>query len=119
LAIVLRTLRVILTLALVTLPAAGIEHTAVATEDVAYLEHARGAERWLRQQAVTTSSGKIWRSADERDDHPVTNGNLYYGSSGVILFYLELYQQTGDPTFLQQAEDGAAYLMASVPSERA
>lgn len=82
-----------------------------------YLEFALRTERWLRHQAVTTGAGKIWRSRDEKDDHPVTNGNLYYGSSGVVLFYLELYQQTGNPSFLEEAEDGARYLMAAVPDE--
>ncbi len=46
---------------------------------------------------------------------PITYGDLYYGSSGVILFYLELYQQTGDAAFLRQADEGAAYLIAAVP----
>ncbi len=89
----------------------------VPAEDGGYLDHALRAERWLRQQTVATKQGKIWRSAAEKDDHPVTNGNLYYGSAGIILFYLELYQQTGDRAFLQEAEDGAAYLAATIPGE--
>ncbi|MBW2386755.1 MAG: hypothetical protein JRG92_24255, partial [Deltaproteobacteria bacterium] len=89
----------------------------VQTEDPAFLDYALRTERWLRRQATVTKTGKIWRSKSEKDDHPVTNGNLYYGSAGVILFYLELYQQTGDPAFLQEARDGAGYLIATLPTE--
>ena len=105
---------VALTLTL-SLQAAGLEPTTGTSESGAYLDYALRTERWLRQQTVTLETGQIWRSADEKNDHPVSNGNLYYGSSGIILFYLELYQQTGEEDFLRQAEQGAAYLMATVP----
>jgi lantibiotic modifying enzyme len=82
-----------------------------------YLDYALKTERWLRQQAVDTPQGRIWRSADETNDHPVTNGNLYYGSAGIILFYLELFQQTGDDAFLAQASLGAQYLRETIPDE--
>jgi hypothetical protein len=95
----------------------GVPATSTPGDRVLYLDYALRTERWLRRQAVTTAAGKIWRSPDERDDHPITNGNLYYGSSGIILFYLELYQQTGTRRFLEEAEDGAGYLMAAVPAE--
>ncbi|MEH6584026.1 MAG: lanthionine synthetase LanC family protein [Halioglobus sp.] len=87
------------------------------TKDRDYLDYALGAERWLNKQTVITDAGKIWRSEGEKNDHPVTNGNITTGSSGVILFYLELYQQTGDGNFLKEAEEGASYLMATTPSE--
>ncbi len=91
--------------------------TSTQLDNAVYLDYALRAERWLRKQAVVTEAGKIWRSASEKDDHPVTNGNLYYGSAGIILFYLELYQQTGDSAFLKEAKDGAAYLAATIPEE--
>jgi lantibiotic modifying enzyme len=103
---------------LVASPAvAGAAETARRSTEGVHLDRALRAERWLRAQAVVTESGKIWRSPGEKDDHPVTNGNLYYGSAGILLFYLELHQQTGDEAFLQEARDGASYLIATVPKE--
>ncbi len=95
---------------------AGVALEAQSEMDL-YLDYALRAERWLRQQTRQMDEGQIWRSADETTDHPVTNGNLYYGSSGVILFYLELYHQTGDVAYLREAEAGGRYLLATVPDE--
>lgn len=94
-----------------------MDQDPVQIEKSSYLDYALRTERWLREQTVKTEAGKIWRSEDEKDDHPVTNSNLYYGSAGIILFYLELYQQTGDKAFLREAEEGAEYLIAAIPEE--
>jgi len=120
--------RAVLSLALTVLVGALVgvvgcheEQTRVSLETPSekdlYLDYALRAEGWLRQQARQADQGRIWRSADEATDHPVTNGNLYYGSSGVILFYLELYHQTGDVIYLREAEAGGRYLLAAVPDE--
>lgn len=73
-----------------------------------YLDAARRAEQWLTRQVIDTPTGVTW-AADPNDPKSVQN-NLYSGSPGVVLFYLELHRATGDTAALALAERGAAYL---------
>lgn len=73
-----------------------------------YLDAALRAGRWLTRQVINTPTGVTW-AADPNDATSVQN-NLYSGSPGVVLFYLELHRATGDAAALALAEQGAAYL---------
>jgi len=73
-----------------------------------YLDAAFRAERWLTRQVVSTPTGVTW-AADPNNPKSIQN-NLYSGSPGVVLFYLELHRATGDAAALMMAEQGAAYL---------
>ena len=80
-----------------------------------WLAAALKAERWLAQSAQTGSSGTAW-PADPTDPKSVST-DLYTGMAGVVLFYLELHNATGDERALRMARGGADYLLASVPDE--
>lgn len=89
----------------------------VARGASAYLDAALKAERWIARSAVRDRGGITW-PADPTDAKSVQD-NLYSGSPGVVLFYLELAQATGDRRWLDPARDGALYLAASLPASAA
>ena len=92
----------------------GAESPTVAAPGRPYLDAALGAERWLRRHAITggDTAGTTW-AADPSDPKSVQD-NMYSGSPGVVLFYLELAKATGDKAALKMAEDGALYLRQRV-----
>ncbi len=79
-----------------------------------YLDAALRAERWLATSALRDGRGLTW-PADPLDAKSVQE-NLYSGSPGVVLFYLELAQATGDRRWLQPAMAGGDYLAATLPA---
>lgn len=78
-----------------------------------WLELASRADRWLRQNAVERAGGLAW-PANPADSRSVGT-DLYHGSAGVVLFYLELYHATGTRTARDTATQAADFLAASVP----
>jgi len=70
------------------------------------------AAAWLKTVGVERPEGKIW-AADPRDTTTIMT-NLYSGSSGVVLFFLEAYRLTGKKTFLDEARSGADYLLTTL-----
>lgn len=74
-----------------------------------YLQAALKAERWLRTQEINKKdSGLAWYNT--RDSAYYTS-DIYHGNSGVILFYLELYNVTKNREFLNKAEAGMKYIL--------
>lgn len=67
-------------------------------------------EKWLSAQRQVRQDGLVWPVAPP--DTTVTL-DLYSGTPGVILFYLELYRATNKMAFLAEARTGADYLMAA------
>jgi lantibiotic modifying enzyme len=84
--------------------------------DKTYREAALDAARWIRSSAIKTDPGIGWPS-DPRDPKRL-NTSLYSGTAGVILFFLEAYRSTGDKTYLNDAQSGANYLLATVAKEK-
>lgn len=82
--------------------------SSIRGQERPWLDAALRAEGWLTRQAITTPTGVTW-AADPNDPKSVQN-NLYSGSPGVVLFYLELHAATGDAGALGLAKQGAAYL---------
>ena len=80
-----------------------------------WLAAALKAERWLAASAQPVRDGVTW-PADPTDPKSVST-DLYTGMAGVVLFYLELHNATGDEAALRMARGGADYLLASVPDE--
>lgn len=78
----------------------------------AYLSAAIGAARWVESTAVQTRDGVVW-PADPSDAKSV-NKTLYAGTPGPILFFLELYRDTGKPAYLRSAKAGADALLGSL-----
>src|SRR4051794_12588449 len=80
-----------------------------------HLVLARDAARWIRASAIKTPNGLTW-PADPV--HPVTvASDLYSGSAGVVLFFLELHRATGDAADLAAATAGADELLARLDAE--
>ncbi len=84
-----------------------------ATAPRSYLDAALRAERWIARSAVRDGRGLTW-PADPRDPATVQQ-NLYSGSPGVLLFYLELHAATGDAAYLATAQRAADYLVSTLP----
>lgn len=86
--------------------------TAYGQTSRPYLEKALRAEKWIRSLRVESPQGTTW---------PITPGDtskvtsLYSGSAGVILFYLELFHATKDEEFLEEAKNGADFLLYHLP----
>jgi lantibiotic modifying enzyme len=82
-----------------------------------YLEKALQAAAWIDSSAVQVPGGsKVW-PADPRALHTVDN-TLYTGNPGVILFFLEAYYSTGKIQYLNNACEGANYLLAAAAQEK-
>ncbi|GAB2021492.1 hypothetical protein RyT2_05660 [Pseudolactococcus yaeyamensis] len=56
-------------------------------------------EAWLNDLAIASEEGLYWQ-----DKGGKISLDLYSGATGVILFYIQLYQETKNPTDLQIAE---------------
>lgn len=81
--------------------------------DRPWLHAAQETARWLESVAREGNQGKAW-PADP--DKPVSlSPDLYSGTAGVVLFFLEMYAATNDASYLHLACDGAEYLAAAVP----
>ncbi|UCE06592.1 MAG: hypothetical protein JSW07_00690 [bacterium] len=78
-----------------------------------YLESALEVAKWLQSTSIQTNKGKVWLA--NPDDSTTIATNLYSGSVGVVLFFLELYQATNKSKYLTEAKSGADYLIVSLP----
>ncbi len=82
----------------------------------AYLDAALKTERWIRTARIETSHGVTWPVNPL--DAKVVSHDLYAGAAGVVLFYLELYEQSRDPKHLAEASAGADDLLAAVDADQ-
>jgi lantibiotic modifying enzyme len=82
-----------------------------------YLDAAIRAARWIRTARVETPAGYLWLTGPERPEGFDTTPNLYTGSSGIVLFLLELARATGDKAHREEAAAGADALIASLPAK--
>ena len=71
------------------------------------------AARWIRYLEVPGPEGKAW--AVTPAEEPEVDASLYRGSSGVALFFLDLYRATGDSQWLDEARAGGRALIATLP----
>jgi len=77
------------------------------------LDAARAAARWLRASGLSGDAGKVWPA--DPSDHQTVSIDLYSGTAGVVLFFLELHHAAGDPADLEEACAGADALIAGLP----
>ncbi len=77
---------------------------------------ATDAARWIDSSAVRSERGVTW-PADPADPKTIPT-NLYSGSTGVVLYYLELHHATGERAYLDSARAGADYLLAGLKEEK-
>lgn len=80
-----------------------------------WLDAAVKAARWIRTTRVATPDGLLWLSGPERPEGMAASPELYTGTSGVVLFLVELARATGDESWLQEAAAGADWLIAGLP----
>lgn len=70
------------------------------------------AERWIRTSRVLARDGIAWPADPAKPD--AVERDFYNGTPGVVLFYLELYDATGDQRHLDEAVAGAADLTGAL-----
>lgn len=80
-----------------------------------YQAVALDAAKWIRTSRLETPFGITW-PVDPRDPRTVST-TLYRGSSGIVLFLLELYEATGDRAYLDDAERGADEILTKINTE--
>jgi lantibiotic modifying enzyme len=81
-----------------------------------YLDAALRAERWLRSVAIDTAAGRTWPQTPGHAARGRPDAFLYSGSPGVVLFYVDLHQATGEKRFIDEAVRGALEIAAGIPS---
>lgn len=86
------------------------------------LEVARQAARWIRTTRIETPNGVTWSPKPEASDgeEPADSvaASLYYGTPGIVLFYLELFYATGEEAWLEEARAGAGEVIAQLSTLR-
>jgi lantibiotic modifying enzyme len=82
-----------------------------------HLDLARDAGRWIQASAIRTPHGLTWPADPAHPDTVATD--LYSGSAGVVLFFLELHRATGDRAHLDAAAAGADGLLAALEGQTA
>lgn len=74
-----------------------------------YLAAAEKAAAWLRASAVEVPGGRAWPAVP--DEPGSVSFDLYSGVPGVVLFFVQAFQTTGDTSYLADARKGADLLL--------
>ncbi len=101
---------------LVALGSAAPATEQAASRGPALLAEAQQAAKWLRSVAIKTDTGLAWAGTPGPNAPLITN--LYSGSAGVVLFFLELHHASGDAANLATARAGADWLVSQLDAER-
>ena len=72
--------------------------------------------QWIRASAVKGEEGTTWPAVPGEDQ--TINNTLYSGTPGIVLFFLEAYYVTGEKSYLEDAQAGADYLLATLEKEK-
>jgi serine/threonine protein kinase len=73
------------------------------TQDEEYLDHAKAAATTLLERSVRNQRGRYWMINNE------VRLGLAHGASGVALFLLYLYLETGDSSFLTAGQEALEF----------
>ena len=86
--------------------------TVPATDSLSqhYLDVAVRTANWLQATAITTPAGIEWL-AHPKDTLP-PGYSLYHGSTGILVFFLEMYHVTSDTLYRHLAQKAADNLLA-------
>ena len=83
---------------------------ALAQSNRPYLDLAIRCATWIDTSAQRSEKGVAWPAVPAK---PVAIGLDYYnGMPGVVAFFANLYQATGDEKWRERAQQGGAYLLA-------
>ncbi len=77
------------------------------TANESYLQYAVGAGQWLMSQAISSSGGYCWGHQQNSLFHYTGTG---LGAAGIGQFFNELFQTTGNITYLNYSESAARWL---------
>ncbi len=80
-----------------------------------YVTVVKKAEKFIQKGQYTTKNGTTWKEMPDSLNTRPANKMLYSGTPGIVLFYLELYNATQDSIYLQKAQQGADFLMQTLP----
>src|SRR5688572_30952868 len=84
--------------------------SALAQSTRPYLDLSTRCALWIDQSSQRNATGMAWPADPLK---PATIGLDYYnGMPGVVAFFANLYQATGDERWRERAQQGAAYLLA-------
>jgi hypothetical protein len=76
-----------------------------------YLHCAGETGRWLRSIETKCSGGVFWvKDLAGKTEHG--HIDLYHGSAGIILFFIQLADASGDSSWLEDAKRGGNYILA-------
>ncbi len=95
---------------------AGLAAASETSSPAALMRAAAGAARWIDSSAVRSETGVVW-PADPFEPKTIPT-NLYSGSTGVVLYFLEMHHATGERAYLDSARAGADYLLAGLKEEK-
>lgn len=79
-----------------------------------YLGAAEQAAAWIRTSGIRTPEGTSWPAVPQ--DRESVAFDLYSGVPGVVLFFIQAYQSTGNPADLEDARAGADFLLSKADS---
>jgi lantibiotic modifying enzyme len=85
--------------------------SGVSAADRPYLDAALETAKWLEGTAVRTERGLTWPAVP--GDPSSIASNLYSGSAGVALFFMEAHKATGERKYLDQARAAVNHLAAT------
>ncbi len=84
-------------------------------QDIDTLEHAVLAAAWLESISIETEHGLTWPISPDEPD--TISYDLYHGTPGVILFFIELHRATGEARYLEIARRAGDDLLANLAEE--
>jgi lantibiotic modifying enzyme len=77
-----------------------------------YCEAALKAAAWIGANGMRTDEGLAWPAVPP--DRETVGLDLYSGVPGVVLFLVQAFYSTGNAGFLQEARDGASFLLSKL-----
>jgi lantibiotic modifying enzyme len=81
-----------------------------------YLAAAKEAARWIRSAESRADGGGYWLPDPDHPEKAATvslPSGFYSGSAGIVLFFLQLAEATGDESYIEDAKRGGDYLLRS------
>jgi lantibiotic modifying enzyme len=76
-----------------------------------YFAIARAGAEYLRKNAIKSGKGIYWMTPGDQKEGKAPLLDFYSGSAGIIFFFIELYNYTGDKSYLEDAAAGAEYIL--------
>ncbi len=80
-----------------------------------YLDELESIHQWLNNQKVTIEGSQTWPNATDQPEHVSLSHSD--GVAGKLIFYLQLYRETNNDSYLQEATNAADYILANLPQK--